>query len=248
MGAEQGDVMVALAGRVPTHFDNSNGEVKPGDLLTTTADGRAMKQTEPGATVGKALENSEGKSEIIVFVAAGWDTPNAISKADLSNLTVEEVSFTGTLHVAGAVTFDSSLTVGGSLNVSGAVTQTYTKQGTMTVGSAVYISGNNTVAQASADGSTGPAVGIVAEMNGDGTVDVAIAGTVKGMSGLTAGRTYYVGAKVGAVRDSAPTAAGQVVQAIGVAQSGSAMLVMPSLDTRIIPGSAIGNGTTPGAQ
>jgi hypothetical protein len=159
--------------------------------------------------------------------------------ADLSNLTVEEVSFSGTLHVAGAVTFDGSLTVGGSLDVSGAITQTFNKSGSMSVGDAVYISGDNTVAQAKADGKTGPAIGIVASLNG-GKAQVAIAGTVKGLSSLKTGTAYYVGTTAGKLSSTAPTAAGQVVQSMGVARSSSSLLVMPSLDTRTIPGSSTG--------
>lgn len=59
-GVMEGDQHVALTGRVYVQADASNGPIKPGDLLTTSATpGRAMKVTEParaqGATLGKAM-------------------------------------------------------------------------------------------------------------------------------------------------------------------------------------------------
>jgi hypothetical protein len=70
---EQGQPL-ALAGRVPTKVDASYGEVKTGDLLTTSATpGHAMvvkdKTQAIGAIIGKALESlKEGQAKIMVLV------------------------------------------------------------------------------------------------------------------------------------------------------------------------------------
>jgi len=49
---------VALAGRVPVKVTTKNGEIKPGDLLTSSdIPGVAMKATEPGRVIGVALES-----------------------------------------------------------------------------------------------------------------------------------------------------------------------------------------------
>jgi hypothetical protein len=69
-----GDHPVALTGRVWCKVDASYGEVKPGDLLTTSATaGMAMKASDrdraAGATLGKAMTGlREGKGLVLVLV------------------------------------------------------------------------------------------------------------------------------------------------------------------------------------
>jgi len=75
-------VLVALSGRVPVKVSNENGEIKPGDLLTSSnIPGVAMKATEPGRVIGMALESSEkcereelerGECKILMFVNPHW--------------------------------------------------------------------------------------------------------------------------------------------------------------------------------
>jgi len=65
---------IALAGRVPVKVSLENGEIKPGDFLTTsTTPGVAMKATEGGATIGIAIEPYSGGKEnlILVFMNIG---------------------------------------------------------------------------------------------------------------------------------------------------------------------------------
>jgi hypothetical protein len=65
---------VALSGRVYVHADAAYGEIKPGDLLTTSdTPGHAMKVTEhgkaQGAILGKAMSGlTEGKGMVLVLV------------------------------------------------------------------------------------------------------------------------------------------------------------------------------------
>lgn len=75
LGAGSFDVDVALAGRVYCFVDAENGEVRPGDLLTTSGTpGHAMKADDPdrarGAILGKAMQYLEKgqKARILVLV------------------------------------------------------------------------------------------------------------------------------------------------------------------------------------
>jgi len=56
-GDTVGGKPVALSGRVPIKVSTENGEIKPGDYLTSsTTPGVAMKALRPGPVIGKALE------------------------------------------------------------------------------------------------------------------------------------------------------------------------------------------------
>lgn len=75
LGAGEFDLDVALAGRVYCLVDASRGEIKPGDLLTTSAiPGHAMKARDckraQGAILGKAMEGLKKgeKGQILVLV------------------------------------------------------------------------------------------------------------------------------------------------------------------------------------
>lgn len=68
----EGETLIAVAGRVPCKVDATYGPIRPGDLLTTSdTPGYAMKATEPqiGTILGKALEPLEcgtGVIEVLV--------------------------------------------------------------------------------------------------------------------------------------------------------------------------------------
>jgi hypothetical protein len=69
---EDNPMPVALSGRVLVKVSTENGEIKPGDLLTSASStpGVAMRATEPGRVIGIALEGykGEGIGKITVFV------------------------------------------------------------------------------------------------------------------------------------------------------------------------------------
>jgi hypothetical protein len=73
-GLLEGGKNVALTGRVYVQADTSNGSIKPGDLLTTSATpGRAMRVTDharaQGAILGKAMSAlPEGRGMVLVLV------------------------------------------------------------------------------------------------------------------------------------------------------------------------------------
>ena len=59
--AEDHPLPVALNGRVPVKVSLENGEIEPGDFLTSSSTpGVAMKATRPGQVIGKALESFDG--------------------------------------------------------------------------------------------------------------------------------------------------------------------------------------------
>ena len=75
LGAGQFDYDVALAGRVYCMVDAGGTDIRPGDLLTTSATpGHAMKVTDAmrgqGAILGKAMDKLEKgrKDQILVLV------------------------------------------------------------------------------------------------------------------------------------------------------------------------------------
>ncbi|MBI2645066.1 hypothetical protein HYW94_02735, partial [Candidatus Uhrbacteria bacterium] len=74
---------VALAGRVPVKVSLENGPIHSGDYLTSSSiAGVAMRATEPGNTVGVALENYSGWGDgtVLVFVNIGEKNTSAAIK------------------------------------------------------------------------------------------------------------------------------------------------------------------------
>jgi hypothetical protein len=64
-------VIVGLAGRVPVKVSTKNGDIKPGDYITTSdIPGVGMKATEPGRVIGKALTGLTGEEQgtVAVFI------------------------------------------------------------------------------------------------------------------------------------------------------------------------------------
>jgi hypothetical protein len=73
---------IALQGRVPVKVSTTNGQIHTGDLLTASnIPGVAMKATNQGQIIGKALEddtniNTNSVDKIMVFVNISWANPN----------------------------------------------------------------------------------------------------------------------------------------------------------------------------
>ncbi len=106
---EEHPVVVSLTGRVPLKVSIENGPVQIGDYLTSSSTpGVAMKATQPGQVVGKALEsyNNVGSGKIIVFVNVTYADPSNV----LANLTLDS---TGQLIIpslkVGQLVLDSNL-------------------------------------------------------------------------------------------------------------------------------------------
>ncbi|HLD39273.1 MAG TPA: hypothetical protein VJB05_03100, partial [archaeon] len=66
--APEGKSLLALAGRTPVKISAENGPIDIGDYLTSSSQpGIAMKATEPGVVIGRALETG-GADKIEVLV------------------------------------------------------------------------------------------------------------------------------------------------------------------------------------
>jgi len=64
-------VPIALAGRVPVKVTLENGEIHRGDFLTpSSTPGYAMRATEPGISIGRALTDFDGTSTIAGVLSA----------------------------------------------------------------------------------------------------------------------------------------------------------------------------------
>ncbi len=64
-------IPVALAGRVPVKVTTENGEIKPGDYLTSSSiPGVAMKATKSGAIIGQAMSSysEQGIGKVTVYI------------------------------------------------------------------------------------------------------------------------------------------------------------------------------------
>jgi hypothetical protein len=82
---------VALTGRVPVKIDPDSAPILIGDFLTASSKpGYAMKATQAGYTVGKALESwmpNSGQSTIDVFVNLGYYDPDrALDGTDVADM------------------------------------------------------------------------------------------------------------------------------------------------------------------
>jgi len=82
MGNPEYGTPVTLAGRVWAKFDDQNGDVAPGDALTSAPDGKLMKAVKAGPMVGKAFSvNVDGY--VITLINMGWFNPAEVALGDL---------------------------------------------------------------------------------------------------------------------------------------------------------------------
>jgi hypothetical protein len=95
-GNTKNAVPVALSGRVPVKVSNENGVVHRGDYLTlsTSTPGYAMKMTENGYSVGRALSDAPqtATSTVLVFVENRYQLASLYSVAEIGAATAPTVS------------------------------------------------------------------------------------------------------------------------------------------------------------
>lgn len=81
---------IALSGRVKVKISSSSDDIQSGDLLTTSLQtGRAMKATQPGQVIGKALESwsaAHPTDTIMVFVTTSYYDANSSSARYKTNI------------------------------------------------------------------------------------------------------------------------------------------------------------------
>ena len=149
LGHGNGNTPVALAGRVMAKFDATNGDVASGDILTTSANGKLMKATKAGPTVGKALSVSEN-GYVLTLLNIGWYDPSEVTLAQLTAVS-ERISIMEAL--SGAATEGSSTVASSSTSSSLKVavleefgqikvTDAATFEGTLTVKKLATFEGN----------------------------------------------------------------------------------------------------------
>lgn len=117
-------VPIALAGRVPVKIDPDSDSIAPGDYLTAgTKPGMAIKTTQTGAVIAKALEGwqkGSGKATVEVFVSNTFLLPGGQALSTQS--TTEQIISSGkpiTIFDAFLATADNSLQVLKDLNIFG---------------------------------------------------------------------------------------------------------------------------------
>ncbi len=154
--AEDNPMSVALNGRVPVNVTTENGPIEPGDYLTTSATipGYAMKATQAGYVIGRALSSYDGSGpgQVMVFVGDGYyPGPDASSylqqdsDANLASLSVNGNTLLSNLDVTGDSTL-SDLNVSGPTTLNGlTVTGDANVQGNLTVAGNATIGGSLTV-------------------------------------------------------------------------------------------------------
>lgn len=72
-GVLEGETLIAMTGRVYVKCSSENGEIRPGDLLTTASlAGHAMRATEMnrsfGAVIGKAMTGLESGTGLVLVL------------------------------------------------------------------------------------------------------------------------------------------------------------------------------------
>jgi len=123
-GYVSGTFPIALAGRVPTKVSTENGPIAIGDLLTLSSQpGVAMKATNPGQTVGIALESYDGSEIGVVetFVKVGWQAMLANGGTQASATSSSPASMPTTMRAGLAKVYAGST----SVHVSFASIQAY---------------------------------------------------------------------------------------------------------------------------
>jgi hypothetical protein len=98
---------IALNGHVPVKVSTENGPIAIGDFLTTSSvPGIAMKATEDGTVIGKAMDNysGDGVGVIPVFVSIGSYTAPHVSITDITQ-SIQD----------GGVTIDSKVLFNGGI-------------------------------------------------------------------------------------------------------------------------------------
>jgi hypothetical protein len=124
-------VLLALSGRVPLKVSMENGPIQPGDYLTSSSTpGVAMKATQPGQMIGKALEgfssaNPNAQGVVTTFANLTWANPN--SGVTANNTLQGTTTIAGDLNVSGTVTTEN-LTVTGKATIKNLVVGSMTAQ------------------------------------------------------------------------------------------------------------------------
>lgn len=124
---------IGLSGRVPVKVSTENGPINVGDYLTTSSQpGIAMRATQSGPVLGKALEaysdpNSSNVGKVMTFVGISWYTPgvagatsNSTAQTQPTLFSADQQSLFGTATQSGIIQYQPNqnrVTVSLNMNV-----------------------------------------------------------------------------------------------------------------------------------
>ncbi len=123
LGKPQHIAKLALAGRVPTKVSIENGPIEVGDYLTSSSiPGVAMRATQSGPVIGKALQNfnQTGVGKVLVLVSSNYYT-KPISRTDGASITTESIVLGKNqikLNSNGEIVFEGSININGDVRIS----------------------------------------------------------------------------------------------------------------------------------
>jgi ACR3 family arsenite efflux pump ArsB len=155
IASQDNPMSIALNGRVLVNVSTENGPIEPGDYLTTSATmpGYAMKATQAGYVIGRALASytSSTPGQVMVFVGdTYWPGPDPSSyiqnggNAVLSSLTVGGNADFSDLNASGTATVNN-LTVTGSATINSLTVTGPTTLATLEVTGSAQFDGDITV-------------------------------------------------------------------------------------------------------
>lgn len=136
---------LALSGRVPVKVGSDSESISPGDFITTSSEsGKAMKATQPGMMIGKAIaywESGSDEPTVMIFVnvtyadpqnasylasSLGVMAPNSsdFTSDDLTASTINSITVSETFKSLGQTmladtTIAGDLTIDGTMAISG---------------------------------------------------------------------------------------------------------------------------------
>lgn len=125
-------VPVAFAGRLQVNVTNENGPISPGDYLTSSSTpGYAMKASETGSTIGKALAYfNKPSGKVLTYVNVSYYTPSMTDRLQGSVQRPDSalqggLAINGDINITGTAQFNL-LTADGDANFRGNVVITGT--------------------------------------------------------------------------------------------------------------------------
>lgn len=102
----------------------------------------------------------------------------------------------------------------------------YSCDSSVNVNDVVYLSDIATVAPAQATSSSYSAIGMVVSKSSATSANVKYFGEVTGLTGLSAGITYFLSETAGEITTTPPSDIGSIIQNIGIAKSSTILLLL----------------------
>ena len=103
---------LALSGRVPVKVTDENGAITPGDYLTSSSTpGYAMKATQPGAVIGRAMASFNGhKGKVLLFIDNSYYDPTNGKLLQGGDGAFDKLAISGDVEVGGDLVVAGTIT------------------------------------------------------------------------------------------------------------------------------------------